>query len=147
MLLVKTKLDKSTVSGWGLFADEDIPKGRPIWHFCPGLDQALPVDFVNTLPEAARKKIIHYCAHREGNIYFLCADDARFWNHSSNPNVEVIVVDEMGCEHPATEKDTTYTVWIIAARDIKSGEELFCDYSEYNEDHGNGFIEESTDNI
>jgi SET domain-containing protein len=41
MLLVKTRLDRSQISGIGLYADEFIPKGTIIWRFTPGLDLKL----------------------------------------------------------------------------------------------------------
>lgn len=50
-------------------------------------------------------------------LYVLCADNARFFNHSSTPNVIAKNND------PASIEDVD-----VAARDIKSGEELTYNY-------------------
>ena len=57
---------------------------------------------------------IRYCYKYRG-FYFFCVDNARYMNHSDAPN--------------ATEKpDGTY-----AARDIKKGEEIVCNYAAMGE--------------
>jgi SET domain-containing protein len=38
MLLVKTKLDRSSIEGIGLFAAEFIPKSATIWKYDPVID-------------------------------------------------------------------------------------------------------------
>lgn len=123
MLFVKTKVGPSDVHGIGLFADEFIPKGAPIWRFTPGLDLKLTESELAGLPELARKCILHYCYHSVvDNAYVLPFDDARFFNHSSNPNVTSIDLpdDPEGME--------------IASRDIQTGEELLCDCREFDID-------------
>ena len=42
MLLVKTKIGPSKIAGIGLFADEFIAKGTPVWKFEPGFDLEIP---------------------------------------------------------------------------------------------------------
>ncbi len=41
MLLVKTKIGQSNISGIGVFADEFIPKGTVIWRYQEGFDQMI----------------------------------------------------------------------------------------------------------
>ncbi len=53
-------------------------------------------------------------------VWVLCADDGRFFNHSDNPN----------CRE---EKDSKYFQGrTIAIKDIKQGEEMTCDYFEFD---------------
>ncbi len=114
MLLVKTRIAPSAIHGIGIFADEFIPKGTIIWEFTHGFDVYLTAEEIQTLPAPAQAQMLKYC-HREveNGQYVLCADDARFFNHSDEPNT----VDLPGPEGPT-----------IAARDITIGEELTGDY-------------------
>jgi SET domain-containing protein len=114
MLLVKTYIGKSRIHGVGLFADQFIPEGTVIWEFTPGidvelsslkLDNEIKEDFLNT-----------YCYKNKGK-YILCVDNARFINHSNNPNTD----DSKG---PCT----------IARKDIYPNEEIVSDYSEFGAD-------------
>ena len=50
-------------------------------------------------------------------LYELCSDDARFFNHSDEPNTGSI------------SNDTD-----VALRDIQQGEELTCDYRTFDAD-------------
>jgi len=117
MMRVRTFLQKSDIAGIGLFAAAYIPKGTVTWIFDDGIDLILPIDVVEALPQVAKTQISHY-----GYIYFntksvtLCADDARFMNHSDNPNTE------------STDNGD------IAIRDIEAGEEITCDYYKFDED-------------
>jgi hypothetical protein len=116
MLLIKTKLNQSKIEGIGLFADENIKKGTKLWQFEPNLDLLLSKQEVEKLSESSRKQFHKYSyLDKERNKYLLCGDDARFWNHSANPN----------CDETA-DNDSTF-----AARDIEKGEELTINYSEF----------------
>ena len=127
MLLVKTKIGPSKIHGVGLFADQFISKGTPIWRFTPGLDLKLTEEELAKLPKLAHEYLIHYCYHSVvDNTYTLLFDYARFFNHSKNPNVVLIDLpdDLEGME--------------IASRDIQPGEELVCDYREFDIDCRDG---------
>lgn len=116
MLLIKTKLDKSNISGIGLFADHDIKKGTKIWQYEPSIDLLLSKEEVEKLSESSRAQFYKYAyLDKERQKYLLCGDDARFFNHSESPN----------CDE-ATDNDSTFTL-----RDIKEGEELTINYSEF----------------
>ncbi len=118
MLLVKTRLGLSSIHGIGLFADEDIAKGTRIWEFTPGFDLQIPKDQFYRIPEASRQDFLKYSYTSINNGHFiLCCDDARFFNHSENPNVQDIPGSD-----PMDEGVT------IASRNIQRGEELTCDY-------------------
>ena len=123
MLLVKTKIGPSKIHGIGLFADQFIKKGEPIWRFAKGLDLKFSEKELMSLPDLARNCILHYCYHSAvDNTYVLCFDDARFFNHPKNSNTTSIDVegDPEGLE--------------IASRDINPGEELLCNCCEFDID-------------
>src|SRR5579862_8511839 len=88
MLLVPTRLAPSAVHGIGLFAASFIAKRAPIWKFQRGFDLELPLDFPRRLSEVAHRQFLKYTyiSPATGN-YVLCSDDARFLNHSDEPNV------------------------------------------------------------
>ncbi len=123
MLLVKTKIGPSKIHDIGLFADQFIKKGASIWQFTPGLDLKLSEKKLMGVPKLAQEYILHYCYHSVvDNTYILPFDNARFFNHSKNPNTTSIDIpeDKEGLE--------------IASRDIKPGEELLCDCREFDID-------------
>ena len=116
MLLVKTYLDKSKIEGLGLFATELIPKGTLVWKFVHGFDFTIDKEHLNKFPEIAKSWVSRYGYYNktEGG-YVICIDDARFFNHSENPNT-----------------DNTNDVGTIATRDIPKDEEITCNYSEFD---------------
>lgn len=115
MLLVKTKLDKSKIAGIGLFADEFIKKGTKVWEYQPILDLLLSKEEVEKFSKFSKEQFYNYAyLDKKRNKYLLCGDDARFLNHSLNPN----------CDE--TNDDSTFTL-----KDIEPGEELTINYSEF----------------
>lgn len=120
-MLVPTRRQSSEIHGTGLFAAEPIPEGTPTWRFTPGLDLALHPDAVSALPDISRDWFVTYAYWdiRTG-LYVLCADDARFMNHSDSPNVGGNYDAE-----PVFGMD-------VALRDIDAGEELTCDYRTFD---------------
>lgn len=117
MLMVKTRLKPSPIAGIGLFADEDIPKGTVTWRFMPAYDRLLSEAELNGIPEPARSSLLdHVYLDAASGLYVLCADNARFMNHSDDPNTAG--VHEKGAIEG----------YDIATRDIEAGEELTCDY-------------------
>lgn len=121
MLTVKTYLAPSSIHGLGLFAAEPVPAGAVVWMFHPGADQVLSPETLYALPAAARAALEAYCYRAAPGAFVLCSDDARFMNHSDSPNT---ATGEGDTEHGAT----------VAARDIAPGEELTCDYREFDLD-------------
>lgn len=117
MLLVKTKLGLSTIHGIGLFADQFIPKDTVTWRYNPEFDISFSEEQISRMSEHARERFWEYSYFdKDLKKYVLCFDDLRFINHTSkNPNII------------STPKED------IAARDIKKGEELLCNYNHYEE--------------
>ena len=109
MLLVKTYLDKSTIEGIGVFANEFIPKGTVIWRFNSHLDRILyEQDTFSKLEWEFLNRYAYY--DKQLNNWILPADNDRFTNHSDNPNT-------------GPEKED-----VIALKDIQKGDEITIDY-------------------
>jgi SET domain-containing protein len=118
VLLVKTKLSASSLHGFGVLADEHIPAGAEVWRFQPGFDLEKTEEEIKSLPELVGEwfKNFGYLDHHF-NKYILSFDNARFINHSEEPNVR-----------PDYAKDSRGVG--IAQRAIEPGEELTINYRE-----------------
>lgn len=116
MLLTKTYLSKSKISGIGLFAAEFIPKGKIIWEFLPGFDFTVKKGDLDKLPALTREFVLHY-GYLKNNEHTVCVDNSRFFNHSDDPNT-----------------DNTNKKWTIAKKNIETGEEITCNYFEFDVD-------------
>jgi len=122
MLLIPTRVQPSAIHGLGLFAAEAVPRGTPIWRFEPLLDRELTPAQAGALPPVARAHLrrFGYVSRQTGRIV-LAGDHACFMNHSATPNT--------GAPGQAAEPVTT-----VALRDIRAGEELTCNYYEFDAD-------------
>ena len=118
MLLVQTKLGKSKKHKTGLLANQFIPKGTVTWKYHPLFDSAFTDKEISKMSEAARKQFWHYAFfYKKINKHVLCFDDQRFINHSAKKkDINILSTPS---------KD-------IALRDIKIGEELLCDYDQFD---------------
>ncbi len=134
MFLKKTFIKFSDIHGIGCFAQEDIQKGEKVWELFPDLDIAIPVEKIHSYPEPvinflkmytygqqARSKVLEiYTPEQQGGskqVFILCGDNARHMNHSDDPN---LIESE---ENPVIN---------IAAKDIKAGEEITCNYYDFD---------------
>ena len=107
---IQVRVGPSRIAGQGLFAAQAIPKGTRIIQYIGA--KILKVESAERLAQ--------------GNAYIFAFNDrydidgktlkntARFINHSCEPNCEAVV--------------TQRTIWIVALRDIKAGEELTFNY-------------------
>lgn len=121
MLLVKTRIGPSAIEGTGLFADEDIPAGTKTWEFMAGYDVIFTEAEIDALPPVPRAELLRYVYHNERSGNFIyCLDNARFMNHTEAPNTGSVYPPDGSEGHD------------IALRDIKRGEELTCDYREFD---------------
>lgn len=124
MMLVKTIVKESGIEGLGLFADEDIKGGTPVWGFTSGFDQKINPEDLSCLSEPALQDFKKY-AYLEKGKYVLCFDSARFFNHADNSNVVCT---------------SNYGDMCIAKKDVKRGEELTCDYREFDDGFRERFL-------
>lgn len=119
MVLVKTKLGKSTIHGIGLFADQFIPVGMATFRYTPWFDFSYSEEDLSKMSEEARRQILWYSyIDKKTNKYVLLSDDYRFINHSKNP--EKINIKSSPDED-------------VALRDIQPGEELLCNYNGFDD--------------
>ena len=115
MFRVPTLLAPSPIHGIGVYTTLPIPAGTVIWDFTPGVDWQLTAQELEQLPERYRDRFRAWCDLEESSgLYVLCGDNARFMNHSPEPNC-----DDRG--------ERT-----VAARDIEADEELTCDYRTFD---------------
>lgn len=117
MLLVRTFVKESPIHGLGLFADQPIRRGDPVWAFDGRLDRIIRVADLPSYPDHMIDYLEIYCEFfPELDVLVLSGDNDRYTNHDADPNTAVILpnLPEAG---------------VIALRDIAPGEEITCDYA------------------
>lgn len=116
MFRVPTYVSRSSIHGFGVFAAEPITRGTVIWMFDEGADWMLSEQEMAAFPQKLQAQMEAWTYQAEDGNYVLCSDGAKFMNHSFEPNC-----DDSG--------------WLqtVAAKDIAAGEELTCDYREFDQ--------------
>lgn len=115
MLRVSTYLAPSRIAGVGLFSSDHLPAGTRIWEYTEGVDWKMTAEELSRFPEPFQSRMRHYVYLGDSGLYVLCGDNARFMNHSTAPN--------------CSDADPQFT---ITLRAIEAGEELTCDYREFD---------------
>jgi SET domain-containing protein len=117
MLMLSTYLAPSAIEGLGVFAGEFIERGRLVWSLNPKFDIFIPVTEIETYPLHMQDYIARYTyPHLEmEGVVILDSDNGKFMNHSLAPNTDFRIFD------------TGY-----ALIDIAQGEELTCNYHEFD---------------
>jgi hypothetical protein len=117
MMLVRTHLANSSIEGVGIFASEPIKKGDIIWRLEPKFDVFFEESELDTLPAHMQDFVARYGyphLNRPG-ILVLEIDNGRFMNHCLKPNTDF------------TRFDLGYAI-----ADIAAGEEITCNYFEFD---------------
>lgn len=117
MMIVPTYVGPSSIEGIGIFAAAPIKAGTAVWMLAEKFDLVVPEAELEGLPELQREFIDRYgYPHmtRPG-LVVLEFDNGRFMNHSDAPNTDFRNPD---------------MAW--AVRDIAEGEEITCDYGEFD---------------
>lgn len=114
MLSNKVEKKLSLIHGYGLFVNDDVKKGEILWTEDSNTKKITLKEF-NLMPDEQKKEWITYSYYYDDFVR-METDDAKFWNHSFDAN---------SIDGP--DGDMT----IVAAKDLKSGEELTWDYSKY----------------
>jgi SET domain-containing protein len=117
MMIIPTYVGPSAIEGVGIFAAEPIPAGAVIWRLEESLDLLLTDEQMRRLPHVQKSFLERYgYPHmtQEG-ITVLEFDNGRFMNHSDAPNTDF------------TDPDTGWAI-----RDIAAGEEITCNYREFD---------------
>ncbi len=122
MMLVKTRVAPSPIHGLGLFTAEPIPQGTPIWRFEPGFDRTFSPAQFSALPPIVQAHLRWYSyVAKENGHFVLSGDHTGFMNHSPTPNT-------------GASPNLTDTVITTALRNIAAGEELTCNYYDFDAD-------------
>jgi SET domain-containing protein len=119
MFLVDVYLGKSAIEGIGVFAKHDIPRGTVLWRLDERFDRLIPVELYESQTGAVKSYLDRYCYPRRKDPRFVVfeADDARYMNHSDDPNTDF------------SDGDVAH-----ALRDIKAGDEITCNYNVFFDD-------------
>ena len=118
MLRIKSKIKRSKICGLGLFADQFVPKGTITWEYDENFDSAFGEKQLDMLPKVDKNYILMYAYFDKNlNKFVLCSDNQKHINHSKDKKKRNI--------NSTITKD-------VAARDIKKGEELLCDYDQFD---------------
>lgn len=117
MMLVRTSIRNSDIEGVGLFATSFIPNGTVIWRLDERFDLVYPEGLVASFPPDMQDYFQRYgYPHMERDGFIVLEiDNGRFMNHSLSPNTNFTRPD---------------VGWAIA--DIHPGEELTCNYFEFD---------------
>lgn len=130
MFLVKTKLFETSHKGIGIEALQTIDKGTIIWKYCDRFNKIFTAEDLKHLTPIEQEFVDTYMYSNEQGYKVMDLDNSRFMNHSNKPN----------CSFPY---DSEYG---YALRDIKIGEELTCDYTEFDKGSKEelGFVNKET---
>jgi len=117
MLLVETFVGPSKIEGVGVFAVQRIKKGTLIWEYRPKLDLSFSKEELEDMPLSIRSLMTRYAYphHEIGGTWIIESDNGRFMNHADAPNT-----------------DFKPQIAAYAMVDIEPGEELTCDYREFD---------------
>lgn len=118
MIHIDYKLKPSNLHGIGLFAGQPIKKGSVVYTASPLLDLNITQEQFDSLDQKEKDEIIWWGFFDEpSQMWHVDFDVSKFINHSPNATLT-----------QATDHDEAY---LIAARDIQSGEELTQNYLEF----------------
>ena len=114
MLMVETELRASPIHGIGVFLLEPVRKGQLIWRFDSRIDRVFSNAELDEMPEPLQRYLKTYSTlHEALNLWVLCGDNGRHFNHSDAPNTRSLGI--------AFGDD-------VAAVDLEPGTELTSDY-------------------
>ena len=114
MLMVETELRASPIEGIGVFLKEPVRAGQLIWRFDSRIDRVFSDRELSEMPADLQRFLRTYSTlHADLQLWVLCGDNGRFFNHSQSPNTRSLGI--------AFGDD-------VAAEDLESGVELTSDY-------------------
>ncbi len=119
MMLVRTYLASSEIQGLGVFAGEFIRAGSLMWALNPKFDVFVHVAELEQLPIHMREFLERYSYPHLGmpGVRVVDCDDGKFMNHSQNANTDFRIFEKG-----------------FAVNDIAAGEEITCNYYEFDPD-------------
>lgn len=114
-MMVDTELRPSAIHGIGVFLAEDVEAGTILWQFDSRIDRVYSEAEIQSLPQRMQRFLRVYSTwNAEAELWVLCGDNGRHFNHSDTPNS---VSDGIAF---GTDR---------AACDISAGTELTSDYA------------------
>ena len=117
MFLVKNHLGPSAIHGIGVIVDEEIRKGQVVWVFDNRFDQTFTTQEVSSLPEIVQDYIKRSgWQDKRTGMHYLGGDNDTHVNHSPDATM--------------TESLEDFNI-LVAARDLKVGDELTHNYTEF----------------
>jgi hypothetical protein len=116
MLLIDTYVGPSAIEGVGVFAAEPVAAGQLIYRLDPRFDREIPRLSIADMPEPIQRFLERYAISHplDRGLLLLDTDNGRHMNHSPDPN---------------TDFRDPYEGYAI--RDIAPGEEILCDYAQF----------------
>jgi hypothetical protein len=117
MMTVPTYVGPSAIEGVGIFAAAPIRAGQVIWVLEERFDLLLSARDVAALGDLQRAFVERYGYRHmtKPNLVVLEYDNGRFMNHADRPNTDF------------RDPETGYAIY-----DIAEGEELTCNYGEFD---------------
>lgn len=125
MYTVKTIVKQSNIDGKGVFAAEQIAKGKTVWLYDPAQDIALTPAESEQLNGEEQAWFHHSAYLSPWSGLWVCppyGDAAGYTNHSPDHNLAVQYDEEVSPEP-----------FFVANRDIEIGEEITNNYHEFDE--------------
>jgi len=114
MLMVDTELRASSIHGIGVFLTQPVKAGDLIWRFDGRIDRVFADAELREMPKRLQQFLRTYSTlHGDLNLWVLCGDNGRHFNHSDTPNTHSLGI--------AFGDD-------VAAMDLEPGTELTSDY-------------------
>lgn len=115
MMMVETELRQSDIHGTGVFLLKPVRKGELIWRFDSRIDRVYGEAELASLPEAMQRFLKTYSTwHEATQLWILCGDHGRHFNHSDTPNTLSLAAG-FGDD--------------VAAEDLPAGVELTTNYA------------------
>ncbi len=129
MLLVKTYVGQSPIDGLGVFAEEFIASGSLLWALDTKFDIFIDAAERERLPDYLREYIARYgYPHLEcPGVVVLDSDNGKFMNHSEQPNTDFRIFEKG-----------------YALVDIAAGDEITCNYHEFDPSFTGRFVRPRT---
>jgi len=115
MLHIKYRLEKDDNGTMKLYANEDLAAGTIVFSTNPVLDVDIPGDEFDKMDPKTQEEIRQWGFLMEPeDVWHVDFDISRFVSHSFEPNL--------------TQDPNHKNTYLVAARDIKAGEELTHNY-------------------
>jgi SET domain-containing protein len=117
MMLVRSRVAASPIEGLGVYADEFIPSGTLLWQLNRDFVAMFKRAELEQFPPHIREFVEKYSFpdFEDESLLYVELDNGRFMNHSEAPNTDFTAFNKG-----------------YALRDIEVGEEITCNYYEFD---------------